>query len=101
MAARSDPRHERDLNQDSIHNDYTLQDEWTAEADQTIDESELGGKPEWLEAISDEDDTEPIELNLRDYGWSLRGEDDFVSDPTTPSEMPDWVDDDYDDEDTI
>ena len=39
------PRQERDLKQDSIRNDFTLQEEWAKEADQTIDESALRRKP--------------------------------------------------------
>jgi hypothetical protein len=94
-----EPRQERDLKQDSIRNDFTLQEEWAKEADQTIDESALRRKPDWIEAIGDEDETDGrIEQNLRDE-FERRGEDDYISDPTTASESPDWVDDDYDDED--
>ena len=96
---RPKSRQERDLKQDSIHNDFTLQEEWAAEADQTIDESELRRRPDWIEAIGDEDEADrPIEQNIEE-NWQLYGEDDYVSDPTTVSESPDWVDDDYDDED--
>jgi len=93
------PRQERDLKQDSIRNDFTLQEEWTKDADQTIDESALRRKPDWIEAIGDEDENDGrIEQNLRDE-FERRGEDDYVSDPTMTSESPDWVDDEYDDED--
>lgn len=98
MAARQDPRPAARQSQTEADNDFTLQDEWTKETEQTIDESALRRKPDWLEAIGDEDeDAERIEQNLRDE-WEGRGEDDFVSDPTAASESPDWVDDDYDDE---
>ena len=91
-------RQERDLKQDSVNNDFTLQEEWAKESDQTIDESELRRKPDWIEAIGDEDEDDGrIEQNLRDE-FERRGEDDYVSDPTTAADSPDWVDDDYDDE---
>lgn len=93
------PRQERDLKQDSINNDFTLREAWDKEADQTIDESALRPKPDWIEAIGDEDEDESrIEQNLRDE-FERRGEDDYVSDPTSAADSPDWVDDDYDDED--
>jgi hypothetical protein len=89
---------EQPLQQDIVNNDYTLHEEWDREADRTIDESRLRTKPDWLEAIGDEDeDNGRIEQNIRDE-WERRGEDDFVSDPTAPSDHPDWVSDDYDDE---
>jgi hypothetical protein len=93
-------RQERDLEQDSINNDFTtLQNEWGKEAEQTIDETALRRKPDWIEAIGDEDEDDGrIEQNLRDE-FERRGEDDYVSDPTTEADSPDWVDDDYDDED--
>jgi hypothetical protein len=91
-------RQERDLEQNSARNDFTLQDEWAKEADQTIDESALRRKPDWIEAIGDEDeDDNRIEQNLRDE-FERRGEDDYVSDPTTSADSPDWVNDEYDDE---
>lgn len=75
-----------------------LRDEWEAEADRSIDESALRRRPDWIESIGDEDETQGrIERNIRDE-WERRGEDDFVSDPTAPSDMPGWVGDDYDDE---
>ncbi len=77
----------------------TLQDQWDAEAERSIDESALRGTPEWLEAIGPEDQpVREIEQHLQDDGWGMRGEDDFVSDPTGEADMPGWVDDDYDDE---
>jgi hypothetical protein len=93
-------RQEQPLKQDTVNNDYTLHEEWDQEADRTIDESRLRTKPDWLEAIGDEDEDDGrIEQNVRDE-WERRGEDDFVSDPTAASDNPDWVDDDYDDEET-
>lgn len=74
-----------------------MHDQWEQETDRTLDESALRRKPDWLEAIGDEDEGERIEDNLEEQ-WSLRGEDDFVSNPTGESDMPNWVDDDYDDE---
>ena len=76
---------------------FALQDEWDEEADRVLDESQLRRKPDWLEAIGDDEDTEPVERNIAE-NWKLQGEDDYVSDPTNPADMPDWVDDDYDDE---
>lgn len=90
-------RQERDLSQDSIDNDFTLRDEWDKDADQVLDEFELRPKPAWLEAIGDEDEAITVEQSIREDGFELMGEDDFVSDPTAASDMPDWVDDDYDD----
>ena len=78
---------------------FALQDEWDREADRVLDESQLRRKPDWLEAIGDDEDTQPIERNIADH-WKLQGEDDFVSDPTGAADMPTWVDDDYDDETT-
>jgi hypothetical protein len=91
-------RQEQPLQQDTVNNDYTLQEEWDQESRRTIDESRLRTKPDWLEAIGDEDeDVKRIEQNVRDE-FERRGEDDYVSDPTAASDHPDWVDDDYDDE---
>jgi hypothetical protein len=101
MAARKDPKpmahQEPDSHSHNVNKDFELHDEWDKEADQILDESALRRKPDWLEAIGDDEDTEPIEINIRE-NWKLRGEDDYVSDPTSAADMPTWVDDDYDDE---
>lgn len=76
-----------------------LQKEWDREAQRTINESALRKRPEWIEAIGDEDENPTlVEEDLREYGFELRGEDDYVSDPTNEADSPGWVDDDYDDE---
>lgn len=80
-----------------VNKDFEMHDEWDKEGDRVLDESKLRRKPDWLEAIGDDEDTEPIEINIRE-NWKLRGEDDYVSDPTGAADMPNWVDDDYDDE---
>ena len=77
--------------------DFEMHDEWDKEGNRVLDESQLRRKPDWLEAIGDDEDTQPIEMNIRE-NWKLRGEDDYVSDPTGAADMPTWVDDDYDDE---
>jgi hypothetical protein len=87
-----------DLDEASDRKGSALRDQWEAEADWILNETELRRKPDWLEAIGDEDeDGQRIETNIKDE-WQLQGEDDYVSDPTAESDMPDWVDDDYDDE---
>lgn len=86
--------------EDKARSDSTLRDQWDAESERTLDESALRDDPEWLEAIGPEDQSRrEVARNLQDDGWGLRGEDDFVSDPTGEADMPGWVDDDYDDED--
>jgi hypothetical protein len=68
------------------------------EPEPTLDESKLRDTPGWVESIGDEDEKPGvIERNLREQ-WSIRGEDDYVSNPITESDQMDWVDDDYDDE---
>jgi hypothetical protein len=74
-----------------------LRAEWDKEANRELDESALRRKPDWLEAIGDEDEGERVEANLEEQ-WGIRGEDDYVSDPTDTADMPNWVDDDYDDD---
>ena len=89
---------ESDLDDGNGRKASTLRDQWEEEADWILDEGELRRKPDWLEAIGDEDEDDGrIETNIKDE-WQLQGEDDFVSNPTAESDMPDWVDDDYDDE---
>ena len=99
MIARREPRvrFEDEPRLQGVTKAFSLHDEWDKEADRILDESELRRKPDWLEAIGDDEDTEPIETNIRE-NWKLRGEDDYVSDPTSAADMPTWVDDDYDDE---
>ena len=99
MTGRIKPRFlsENDPYSKHIKKDFVMHDEWDEEADRILDESKLRRKPDWLEAIGDDEDTEPIEANIRE-SWKLRGEDDYVSDPTGEADSPTWVDDDYDDE---
>ena len=99
MSTRREPRFlsEREPNLHRVNKDFALHDKWDEEADRILDESQLRRKPDWLEAIGDNEDTQPIEVNIRE-NWKLRGEDDYVSDPTSAADMPTWVDDDYDDE---
>jgi hypothetical protein len=99
MTARKDPKPVayQEPHSQNVNKDFALHDEWDKEADRILDESALRRKPDWLEAIGDDEDTEPIEINIRE-NWKLRGEDDYVSDPTGAADMPNWVDDDYDDE---
>jgi hypothetical protein len=99
MVARREPRFllENDPHLPGVTKAFALHDEWDKEADRILDESKLRRKPDWLEAIGDDEDTQPIEANIRE-NWNLRGDDDYVSDPTDAADMPDWVDDDYDDE---
>ncbi|MEO8610891.1 MAG: hypothetical protein ABI690_23540 [Chloroflexota bacterium] len=99
MIAHKEPRFlsENDPHSRSVKKDFEMHDEWNQEANRILDESKLRRKPDWLEAIGDEEDTEPIEANIRE-NWKLRGEDDYVSDPTGTADAPNWVDDDYDDE---
>src|SRR5215813_893362 len=73
-----------------------LQEEWEHESERTINESELRDRPDWIKAIGDEDESpRRIEADLQEYGFELRGEDDYVSDPTNDADSPGWVDDDY------
>jgi hypothetical protein len=93
------PRGGQEVPNDPTFRDESLHAEWDKEASRTIDESALRGRPEWIEAIGDEDeDQDRIEQDLQDYGWDLLGEDDFVSNPTSEADMPTWLSDDYDDE---
>ena len=46
---------------------------------------------EWMKAIGPEDeDPEVIAQNIED-GFALYSEDDYESNPTMPSDMPDWT----------
>jgi hypothetical protein len=54
---------------------------------------------DWVKDIGPEDeDPEVIAQNLED-GFSLLSEDDFESNPTMPSDMPDWVEESVEGED--
>ena len=100
MVASREPqfRFEREPHPSKVTKAFAaLQDDWDKEGDRILDETKLRRKPDWLEAIGDDEDTQPIEMNIRE-NWKLRGEDDYVSDPTSAADMPTWVDDDYDDE---
>src|SRR5258706_12779438 len=99
MTAHRKPRFlsENEPHSHPVNKDFEMHDEWDKEGNRILDESKLRRKPDWLEAIGDDDDTEPIEINIRE-NWKLRGEDDYVSDPTSAADSPTWVDDDYDDE---
>jgi|FLYN01.1.fsa_nt_gi hypothetical protein len=49
---------------------------------------------DWVKDIGPEDmDRETVMENLEDYGFEVMDEDTWVSNPTTESDMPDWVDD--------
>jgi hypothetical protein len=68
------------------------------EPEPTLDENKLRDKPAWIEEIGPEDESLAVkERNIQEQ-WSIRGEDDYVSNPATESDQMDWVDDDYDDE---
>jgi len=63
-----------------------------------LDENAFRDKASWAEDIGPED--MPLEKkmeNLHEYGFDLMGEDDFVSQPVMPSDMPDWTEDNKDD----
>ncbi len=48
---------------------------------------------DWIKDIGPEDmDRERVVQNLEGYGWEIMDEDVWVSNPTTESDMPDWVD---------
>ncbi len=99
MAVPKNPKREAHFPADKQpnHSESRLRRKWDKEANRRLNENDLRRKPDWLEAIGDEDEDERVEANLRDE-MSLRGEDDFVSDPTGAADVPTWVDDDYDDE---
>jgi hypothetical protein len=100
MTARKNSKNQAGSPADQAKDDprARLREEWDREAARNhLDENALRRKPDWLEAIGDENDEERVEANLRDE-MSIRGEDDFVSDPTGAADMPTWADDDYDDE---
>jgi hypothetical protein len=49
---------------------------------------------DWVKDIGPEDmDRERVVENLENYGFEVMDEDVWVSNPTTESDMPDWVDD--------
>jgi hypothetical protein len=49
---------------------------------------------DWVKDIGPEDmDRERVVENLEAYGFEVMDEDVWVSNPTTESDMPDWVDD--------
>lgn len=76
-----------------------LREQWEKESNRNLNESALRDRPEWMKAIGDEDEhPKRIEADFEAYGWEMQGEDDYVSDPTSESDMPGWVADDYDDE---
>jgi hypothetical protein len=50
---------------------------------------------DWVKDIGPEDmDRGRVVENLETYGFEVMDEDVWVSNPTTESDMPDWVDDD-------
>jgi hypothetical protein len=59
---------------------------------------------EWAKDIGPEDmSPERVEEYLQEYGWNQMDEGEFISNPATPADMPDWVgvekdlvDDNYD-----
>jgi len=61
--------------------------------DDDEDEEGLRDYAPWLEAIGPEDmDRDLVMEELEDYGFEQMDEDDFVSNPTQESDMPDWTD---------
>jgi hypothetical protein len=63
-----------------------------------LDENAFRDKASWVEDIGPEDLSIERKMdNLHDYGFDYMGEDDFVSNPTTESDMPTWSEDNKDD----
>lgn len=63
-----------------------------------LDENAFRDTADWVEDIGPEDMSVERKMeNLQEYGFDIMGEDDFVSQPVMPSDMPDWTEDNRDD----
>lgn len=76
-----------------------LQEKWDREAQQTVNELNHYESMEQIEAVGDAgENSKRAEEDFETYGWEMRGEDDYVSDPTGEADMPTRATDHYDDE---